>query len=362
MIIYIAEKIINFSVFMCFISGAGQLVIRKKRRENYNLALLFFLMSIILLQMYLLISGKIHDYSFMFYFHATLLYVFSPLLYYAYYAVSVPGKVLKKRFFLFFIPALPALAADFYFLILDNEIRLNLLRCLTDGINEPFIVLYKVIIAGAFVQIIIYHLLLIKIIFPLFREKENKDILVITIIYSCISAAAAVMSIPGYLLSNMDILRYSVCITSLCFIFTYFISIRHPRFLQLLSITVERQGYVKSLLKGFDVNELMKKLKHLMEDETLFLDETITLSSVSGLMSISHHQLSQLLNEKYNLNFNSFVNTYRVDYAKKLLIECPEKTVLAIAYESGFNSKSSFYDSFTKFTGLTPIEYRKKRS
>jgi AraC-like DNA-binding protein len=59
------------------------------------------------------------------------------------------------------------------------------------------------------------------------------------------------------------------------------------------------------------------------------------------------------------MNFNTFVNTYRVEEVKRLLVDYPEKTVLQIAHEAGFNSKSSFYDSFTRFTGLTPVEYRK---
>jgi AraC-like DNA-binding protein len=360
MIVYAAEKVIYFSVFMCFLSSAGQMVIRKRRRENYNLALLFFLMGIMLLQMYLLVTGNIHNYSFMFNFHAVVLYTFSPLLYYAYYVVSLPGRGIKKNFFLFFIPVLPALAADIYFFFLERETRLMIINDFAGNINTTDVAVYKVIIAGAFVQILLYHLWLIKILWPLLRDKENKDIIGITIFYSFFSAAAALIAIPGYIFSNMDILRFSTLIISLCFIFTYFVSIRHPHFLQLLSITVERQGYSKSLLKGLNIDELMGKLKKLMEDDRVYLDENISLTSVSRLMGLSHHQLSQLLNEKYNMNFNTFVNSYRVDEARKLLIECPEKTVLAIAYESGFNSKSSFYDSFTRFTGLTPVEYRKK--
>jgi len=359
MIVFAAEKIIYFSVFMCFLSSAGQLAIRNRRSENYNLALLFFLMGIMILQMYLLISGNIYNYSFMFNFHAAVLYTFSPLLYYAYYVVSLPGRGIKINFFLLFIPALPAYAADLYFFLLEQETRFVFINNFTGNVITPATAVYKVIIAGAFIQILIYHLWLIKILWPLLRDKENKDIIVVTIFYSFFSAAAALIAIPGYVLSSMDILRFSTLIISLCFIFTYFVSIRHPHFLQLLSITVERQGYSKSLLKGFNIDELMGNLKQLMEGDKIYLDENITLTSVSRLMGLSHHQLSQLLNEKYSMNFNTFVNSYRVEEARNLLLEYPEKTVLTIAYESGFNSKSSFYDSFTKFTGITPLEYRK---
>lgn len=62
------------------------------------------------------------------------------------------------------------------------------------------------------------------------------------------------------------------------------------------------------------------------------------------------------------MNFNTFVNTCRVDEVKKFLIECPERIVLAIAYESGFNSKFSFYYYFPDFSELTPIKYHKNSS
>ncbi len=359
MIIFVSEKIIYFSVFMCFLSAAGQLVIRHRRRENYNLALLFFLMGIMLLQMYLLVSGSVFNYSNFFNFHAAVLYTFCPLLYFAYYVVSFPGEAPGRGFYLFFIPAVPALIFDIYFLTLNSEVRSGYIIDFYYGINSAGVIIYKFILTGAFLQILVYHLWLLKVIIPLLKDKENKDIVVITMFYSFFSAAAALIAIPGYLFSNMDILRFSAVIISLSFTFTYFISIRYPRFLQLLSITVDRQGYAKSLLKGLNVDELMEELEQLMTDEKIYLDETVTLNSVARLMSISHHQLSQLLNEKYNMNFNTFVNTYRVEEVKRLLVDYPEKTVLQIAHEAGFNSKSSFYDSFTRFTGLTPVEYRK---
>lgn len=359
MITFVVEKIIYFSVFMCFLSSAGQLVIRQRRRENYNLSLLFFLMGIMLLQMYLLVSGSVFKYSNFFNFHAAVLYTFCPLLYFAYYVVSLPGEGPGKGFYLFFIPAVPALFSDLYFSLLSSEVRAEYIYNFYHGVNSGEIIAYKVILTGAFLQILVYHLWLIKVLMPLLGDKENRDIVVITIFYSFFSAAAAVIAIPGYILSNMVILRISAVIISLCFIFTYFISIRYPRFLQLLSITVERQGYSRSLLKGLNVDDLMEELEQLMTDEKIYLDESITLNSVARLMSISHHQLSQLLNEKYNMNFNTFVNTYRVEEVKRLLLNYPDKTVLQIAHEAGFNSKSTFYDSFTRFTGLTPVEYRK---
>ena len=73
------------------------------------------------------------------------------------------------------------------------------------------------------------------------------------------------------------------------------------------------------------------------------------------------HYLSQIINEKLNCNFLDFINGYRIDDAKdKLLDENYEHfTILAIAYEVGFNSKSAFYTAFKKNTNSTPSQYRK---
>jgi AraC-like DNA-binding protein len=106
----------------------------------------------------------------------------------------------------------------------------------------------------------------------------------------------------------------------------------------------------------------MENLDSVMKKEKLYLNEEITLKDVASILDITHHQLSQLLNERLNMNFNTFVNTYRVDFAKELLVEKTEWTVLNIAYEAGFNSKSTFYDAFTKIAGVTPLEFRKSRT
>ena len=67
-----------------------------------------------------------------------------------------------------------------------------------------------------------------------------------------------------------------------------------------------------------------------------------------------------MINERLNMNFNTFINQYRIDEAQKLLIRDPERSVISVAYDVGFNSKSSFYDAFSRYTGVTPQAYRKK--
>ena len=97
-----------------------------------------------------------------------------------------------------------------------------------------------------------------------------------------------------------------------------------------------------------------------MEIDKLFTNNDLSLTSLSQRINISQHHLSQILNEKLDVNFFDFVNKYRIEEAKRLL-NCPENsrhTILSIALESGFNNKVSFNSAFKKYTGLTPSQYR----
>ena len=82
---------------------------------------------------------------------------------------------------------------------------------------------------------------------------------------------------------------------------------------------------------------------------------------MSKKCSLSENYVSQLINKNSNYNFNDYINNYRVEVAKEMLsnIEFDNYTITSIGLESGFNSKSSFYAAFKKFTNLTPIQYKK---
>jgi AraC-like DNA-binding protein len=75
---------------------------------------------------------------------------------------------------------------------------------------------------------------------------------------------------------------------------------------------------------------------------------------------MSRNQLSELINSRMGCNFYDFVNKYRIEDVKQLMVDPKYKnfTILAIALEAGFPSKSTFNSIFKKFTGLTPSEYK----
>ncbi|MDN3692838.1 helix-turn-helix domain-containing protein [Chryseobacterium tructae] len=109
---------------------------------------------------------------------------------------------------------------------------------------------------------------------------------------------------------------------------------------------------------------LSQKLLEFMETEKPYLDEELSLHKLSLLMKVTTHQLSQTINQEINTNFYKFVNTYRVEEVKKKLKDpaFEKYSILGIAFESGFNSKSTFNKIFKEETEMTPSEFKKSKS
>jgi len=104
------------------------------------------------------------------------------------------------------------------------------------------------------------------------------------------------------------------------------------------------------------------KLEALMITDRLFLNPTLGLPELAAKLGLTSHQLSYLINEGFGENFYQFVNRYRVDEAKRLLHSKAHQhlNIVGIAFESGFNSKTTFNTTFKKFTGLSPSEYQQQ--
>jgi AraC-like DNA-binding protein len=119
--------------------------------------------------------------------------------------------------------------------------------------------------------------------------------------------------------------------------------------------------YEKSTLTPERSERYLNKLLQLMEQEQPFTDGDLTIQKLAERLAIPAHHLSQTINERLNQTFTDFVNSYRVEEAKRRLLDPAFKhySVLGIAEEVGFNSKSSFNSVFKKQTNMTPSEFRK---
>jgi AraC-like DNA-binding protein len=140
--------------------------------------------------------------------------------------------------------------------------------------------------------------------------------------------------------------------------------LRHPEIFSGIEEPEPIQKYKGSSLTAEERDSIQSRLTVLMVNEKIFLNPEITLDELSQKLAVSSKKLSQLLNETYQQNYFDFINSYRIEEAKRLITESedPKITVLEIMYQAGFNSKSSFNTLFKKKAGLTPSEYKKRIS
>jgi len=104
------------------------------------------------------------------------------------------------------------------------------------------------------------------------------------------------------------------------------------------------------------LQNIRKTLEVTMQTEQLFKDPELTLASLSKQLSVKPYLVTKCLNTIYKKKFNDYINELRFEEVKKLL-ENPKNdklTLLALAYEAGFNSKASFNRAVKKITGNPP--------
>lgn len=124
----------------------------------------------------------------------------------------------------------------------------------------------------------------------------------------------------------------------------------------------EEKKESKKVVADEDLVRIKNQLLDLMEKAEPYLDSELNLVKLAKELSVTSHQLSYVINRGFEENFFQFVNRYRVEKAKELLNNCDDLTMLAIAFDSGFNSKTAFNTTFKRMTQQTPTEYKKASS
>jgi len=121
----------------------------------------------------------------------------------------------------------------------------------------------------------------------------------------------------------------------------------------------EEKKYARSGLKKKDIDRYKGIIGKYMVIDKPYLNRELTIYDLSSQLKIPRHFLSEVINEHMGKNFYNLVNEYRVEEVKRRIVDpaYSNLTILAIAYDSGFNSKSSFNTIFKEKTGMTPSEY-----
>ena len=129
-----------------------------------------------------------------------------------------------------------------------------------------------------------------------------------------------------------------------------------------INTIIEEDFKEVNLIPDLELQIKMEKIELQMLEKKAYLDNDLNLIKLAALVSITPHQLSYTINQGFKVNFFQFVNGYRIEKAKSLLLDnkMNKYSILGIAYESGFNSKTTFYNTFKKITGETPTNYKER--
>ena len=215
------------------------------------------------------------------------------------------------------------------------------------------------IVRGVYAQWLIYLILSFKSLKPIIqkiklRERLGKLDIWLASIYigvTIIFLAYATSDYTSYIVGSLSF-TFILYVIVLLLIFR---NSHETGFFQ------EREKYKNKEIDPNTLDIIGQKLAIITEKE-LFLHPNFTLEEAAKELKVTKHVLSQYVNEILGKSFSNLIKEYRIEKAKKLLETEKNYTIESLGYDSGFNSKSTFFTAFKKTTGLTPAEYQKLHS
>ena len=103
---------------------------------------------------------------------------------------------------------------------------------------------------------------------------------------------------------------------------------------------------------------LLQRVCQLMEEQQLYLNSGLKLSDVAMAVGCNRNVLSACINDLRHCSFSQFVNTYRVEHAKQMLLSNPDTRASEVWMESGFGNETTFFRTFKAIVGMTPSEWK----
>jgi AraC-like DNA-binding protein len=111
-------------------------------------------------------------------------------------------------------------------------------------------------------------------------------------------------------------------------------------------------------------SDTIERIRQGMEVQHLYLKHTLNIEEFAKQVGVHYREVSAIINKHFDTNFFEFVNSYRVNKAKQMLLDprFADTTILDILLEAGFNSKSSFHRFFKRYVGMSAADFRKQQS
>ncbi len=373
--INLASLLVIIGLFESLFIGI-YLLFRKsiKYQANRYLGGLILTISIALIPGFFFRIGLLPEFPHTVHIHFVTLFLFGPLAYFYVRVCTQKGFKLKPKLLLHFIPAIIFLIYHLPFYMQSGEDKVSFfLHYFTTGDIgiPPWVILIRIL------QPVVYFFICIKLILDYKKHLANSTSVIDFTYHRWLIFFCGILLLPiiTAFIFGLTGFRY-ISVAANLSIFFIFIMMIHLAILikpnlfnifphQMLlpdSSEEQKQKYESSNLQAPKKEQYVEKLVTFVETEKPYLSPELTLSELSKQVKIPPHYVSQVINEKLKCNFLDFINQYRVKEAQAKLVDpkCNHYTVISIAYDAGFNSKSTFYTAFKKQTMMTPSQYRKQ--
>ena len=282
-----------------------------------------------------------------------------PVILYFYIRLLFEDLRLKKGHLLLLLPALIVGIAFLPYYVLPVEVKLmNYPLYASSPVPFSFIVSY--VDYGIFIWMFLALLLtLYRTYFYFFSGiRQVRGIF----IYLSLSGLLAASLIVSNFTENNVHYKINMLFMVALLISLALMTVRNPDFYLKIRRKSSEIRYARSQVQSLNLEGIMDRIDDLMTLEHLYRDPLLTVEMLSSRLGISRQQLSEIINTRYDQNFKTFVNSCRIEAAKQELTENRESTVITIAMDCGFNSKSTFNKVFQETTGMTPTQWRKEKN
>ncbi len=355
------SDVLTFSVYLFVAIPFYETVNELLRRKTTNWAFIYFLLVFAFVNLY---NGLNFDGVFMSYPQLALLFI--PVLFmsgpvdYNIGLFAVYGKKANHSFVFQLMPAwLLFIAFSLAYLFQPQSISQITFRAVER--HETNII--QVIIFGAMIHHHIYMIALIKHFVQATKAiVVNRYRMIVFILFLVYANVLNIFFLYGDRVNETWMMATGLTGNNLTLLILLSVRARYPRFYSNIIEEFIETKYRNVSMRNVDAKKVIANLYSLMEKEKLYENADLRVLELAQRLNITQPQLSKILDEHLNKNFNDFVNHYRVEAAKKWLLNRPDDSIIRIAYDCGFNSKSSFNSVFQKATGATPTAYRNKKA
>lgn len=340
---------------------------RGNRTANYLLAAFIAVMAVLVSGALVFTTRHVLAYPHLSYLHHPFLYLIAPLLFLYVRTLTTCEDRFARKDWLHFLPFALCLIYLLPFYLQRAEAKLAVF-------NSPEYERWYLWRHGlALIQVVPYLSLTVVRLIRFARQNQpvNRAVLFQLRLLTAGIALILVGGVIRFLFRDRS-LETNLLLPSIGPILVYslaFLALRKPEAFDaspspepvpLSDQTAAPKKYERSTLTPERAEEYLARLLRAMATEKPFTDGDLTLQKLSEQLAIPATHLSQVVNERLNQSFSDFINSYRVREAQSKLLDPATKhySILAIAEDVGFNSKSTFNAVFKKQTGLTPSEFR----